>query len=61
MNAQLQNRKVKDSEHARLAMQAARRMSRIRRRSQKERVGRVVCHHLLCLLNPESEVPRRPG
>ncbi|XOV88749.1 MAG: hypothetical protein ACFHX7_02430 [Pseudomonadota bacterium] len=45
------------ADHASMAMQAARRVARARRKSQKEKMGRVVCHHLLCLLNEEA--PRR--
>lgn len=39
--------------HAALAMEAARRIRRARRKSQKEKMGHVVCHHLLCLLNAD--------
>ena len=42
--------------HAALAMKAAREVARARRRSQKEKMGRVVCHHLLLMLNAESEL-----
>lgn len=47
--------------HAELAMEAARRVARARRRSQKEKMGHVVCHHLLLMLNaePRLTVPRR--
>ncbi|MCB1692188.1 MAG: hypothetical protein KDI19_05440 [Pseudomonadales bacterium] len=50
---------AREADHARLAMEAARKMSRLRRKSQKEKTGHVVCHHLLCLLNPEADVPAR--
>lgn len=39
--------------HSQLAMSAARRMPRARK---KERVGRVVCHHLLQMLASETPV-----
>ena len=39
--------------HSQLAMSAAKRMPRARK---KERVGRVVCHHLLQMLASETPV-----
>ncbi|MFT6434091.1 MAG: hypothetical protein ACJAVI_002139 [Candidatus Azotimanducaceae bacterium] len=39
--------------HSQLAMSAAKRMSRARK---KERVGRVVCHHLLQMLASDTSV-----
>jgi hypothetical protein len=39
--------------HSQLAMSAAKRMSRARK---KERVGRVVCHHLLQMLASDASV-----
>jgi hypothetical protein len=44
--------------HAQLAMKAARSVARARRRSQKEKMGRVVCHHLLLMLNEEGTQAR---
>lgn len=43
------------AEHAALAMQAAKKVRRARRQSQKEKMGHEVCHHLLCMLNSEEE------
>lgn len=49
------------SGHAELAMQAARRVRRARRQSQKEKMGHAVCHHLLCLLRTdEAETAASP-
>ena len=45
------------SQHAELAMQAARRVARARRPAQKAKMGHVVCHHLLRMLNDESSSP----
>ena len=45
--------------HARLAMKAARSVARARRRSQKEKMGRAVCHHLLLMLNEEGLPDRK--
>ncbi|MDZ7686581.1 MAG: hypothetical protein U5O39_17675 [Gammaproteobacteria bacterium] len=42
-----------ESDHAALAMQAAKKVRRARRRSQKEKMGHEVCHHLLNLLSAE--------
>lgn len=48
--------------HADLAMQAARRMARARRVSQKAKMGHVVCHHLLQMLSDDAGLPGRyPG
>ena len=61
------NKHGNNPSHAELAMEAARRVARARRQSQKEKMGRVVCHHLLKMLNTEPEAPRakptriRPG
>jgi hypothetical protein len=43
--------------HAELAMKAARSVARARRRAQKEKMGRIVCHHLLRMLEPEETKP----
>ena len=59
MGIQVQSSWDNAANHAQLAMQAARRVARARRQSQKEKMGHVVCHHLLCLLNAESELPTR--
>ena len=40
--------------HADMAMQAARRVARARRRSQKAKMGHVVCHHLLQMLHDDA-------
>jgi len=45
--------------HAELAMKAARGVAQARRRRQKEKMGHVVCQHLLQMLNAESELPVR--
>lgn len=42
--------------HADLAMQAARNVARARRRSQKAKMGHVVCHHLLLMLNGDAAI-----
>jgi hypothetical protein len=47
------------TDHASLAMDAARRLKRARKQSQKEKMGKVVCHHLLCLLSAEGPEPFR--
>lgn len=52
------NKQGSNPSHAELAMEAARRVARARRQSQKEKMGRVVCHHLLKMLNTEPEAPR---
>lgn len=44
--------------HSQLAMSAAKRMSRARK---KERVGRVVCHHLLKMLASDTPVAVNQG
>ena len=61
MNTQIPiNSAVEQSHrHAMLAMQAAKKVRRARRQSQKEKMGREVCRHLLCLLNPQEDVPPR--
>jgi len=48
--------------HAELAMKAARGVARARRRSQKEKMGRGVCHHLLRMLDADRPPasPTRP-
>lgn len=48
--------------HADLAMRAARGVARARRRSQKAKMGHVVCRHLLQMLSDETApaVPCRP-
>jgi len=62
MNRTLQARAEKDLQkrlsdetlrHSQLAMSAAKRMPRARK---KERVGRVVCHHLLQMLASDTPV-----
>ncbi len=47
------------ADHAALAMQAAKKVRRARRQSQKEKMGHAVCHHLLCMLNREPEPSHR--
>ncbi len=42
-------------DHSRMAMQAAKRM---RRSKQKQKTGRVVCHHLRMMLVTDQPVPR---
>ena len=44
-----------EMDHAALAMQAAKKVRRARRQSQKEKMGHEVCHHLMCLLEGEPE------
>jgi len=52
MNMQIREARA-ESDHAALAMQAAKKVRRARRRSHKEKMGHEVCHHLLNLLTAE--------
>ena len=44
-------------DHSALAMEAARRMRRVK---HKEKYGRVVCHHLKQMLTGQASVPVQP-
>lgn len=46
--------RAESQHHADMAMQAARRVARARHRSQKAKMGHVVCHHLLQMLHDET-------
>lgn len=46
-------------DHAALAMQAAKKIRRARRQSQKEKMGHAVCHHLLRMLEKDDEPTAR--
>ncbi len=61
-NSERRNRKAHSGglagvDHSVLAMEAARRMRRVK---HKEKYGRVVCHHLTQMLTGQSTVVARP-
>ena len=51
-----------DGRHSLLAMQAARKMSRLRKQARKEKMGHMVCHHLLRMLaDPDGDLSENDG